>query len=140
MTTSPANDHPGQLDRPGPEADADELNADITATRERLTESVEALSEKLDVKAQAQHAAHQIRHQSGDGLAVLGAAATWASSVAADGQGRPRLWVVAAGLLTLAVPVVVVRQRRRGRAKAQSQRPRAGRKPGIRQVSNASTP
>lgn len=38
---------------PGPDAGIDEVRADIEATRERLGETVGALSEKLDVKARA---------------------------------------------------------------------------------------
>ncbi len=35
---------------------ADEIEADIERTREQLSKTVDALSEKLDFKAQAQHA------------------------------------------------------------------------------------
>jgi hypothetical protein len=38
---------------PAPDADVDDLQADIEATRDQLGETVEALSAKLDVKRQA---------------------------------------------------------------------------------------
>lgn len=40
---------------PGPDAGIDELQADIEQTRQQLGETVGALSDKLDVKARAQH-------------------------------------------------------------------------------------
>lgn len=43
----------GARPRPGPDATPEELVADIEATRAELGETVEALSQKLDVKAQA---------------------------------------------------------------------------------------
>lgn len=104
MSTPPGGDRrPDDADRPGPDAGADELAADIAETRQRLNETVWALSEKMDVKGRAKHAA--------------GEATSRVSSIAPDGQGRTRLLVVAAGLLTLAgavgIPAVVARQRRR---------------------------
>jgi hypothetical protein len=50
MATGP-DPHP----EPGPEAGIDELQADIEKTRAELGETVGALSDKLDVKARAQH-------------------------------------------------------------------------------------
>ncbi|WP_020500218.1 DUF3618 domain-containing protein [Sciscionella marina] len=46
--------------QPGKDASADELVSDIERTREELGNTVDALSEKFDVKAQAQHALHDV--------------------------------------------------------------------------------
>lgn len=40
---------------------ADEIEADIELTREQLVNTVDALSEKLDVKAQARHTVQNLR-------------------------------------------------------------------------------
>lgn len=45
---------PTPAPRPGPDATPEELEADIAATRARLAGSVEALADKVDVKARAQ--------------------------------------------------------------------------------------
>ena len=55
--TSPAN----PSDRPGPDATAAELQADIERTREELGHTVEALSEKLDVKGQLKGTTDQVK-------------------------------------------------------------------------------
>ena len=48
---------------PGPEAGIEDLQADIERTRTQLGQTVEALSDKLDVKAQAkQKAARDARY------------------------------------------------------------------------------
>lgn len=46
---------------PGPEAGIQDLQADIERTRTQLGQTVEALSGKLDVKAQAKHKAANTR-------------------------------------------------------------------------------
>ena len=46
---------------PGPEAGIEDLQADIERTRAQVGQTVEALSDKLDVKAQAQHKAADTR-------------------------------------------------------------------------------
>jgi hypothetical protein len=41
---------------------ADEIEADIERTREQVVNTVDALSEKLDVKAQARHTVQNLRN------------------------------------------------------------------------------
>ncbi|MGE2833155.1 DUF3618 domain-containing protein [Mycobacterium sp. SMC-4] len=43
-----------QRPEPGPDAGVDEIQADIERTREELSDTVSALSDKLDVKGRAQ--------------------------------------------------------------------------------------
>ncbi|BBX19157.1 hypothetical protein CRI77_00820 [Mycolicibacterium duvalii] len=45
---------PEQRPEPGPDAGVDELQADIERTREELSDTVSALSDKFDVKGRAQ--------------------------------------------------------------------------------------
>lgn len=45
---------PDQRPEPGPDAGVDELQDDIERTREELAETVNALSDKFDVKGRAQ--------------------------------------------------------------------------------------
>lgn len=52
---------PDPRPEPGPEAGIDELQADIEKTRAELGETVGALSDKLDVKARAQHTVAEAR-------------------------------------------------------------------------------
>ena len=49
--------------RPAKDASADEIEADIAATRERLAESVDALADKVNVKARAQDKVDQTKQQ-----------------------------------------------------------------------------
>ena len=49
------------------EASVAEIEADIAATRGRLAESVEALGDKVNVRARAQEKADQTRQQAGRG-------------------------------------------------------------------------
>jgi UDP-3-O-[3-hydroxymyristoyl] glucosamine N-acyltransferase len=46
---------------PGPDASPDEIEADIAATRARLADSVDALADKMDVKARAQEKVDDVR-------------------------------------------------------------------------------
>jgi small-conductance mechanosensitive channel len=51
---------------PGPDADEDELQADIERTREELGETLGALSDKLDVKSQVQRRAELAKDAVGE--------------------------------------------------------------------------
>jgi selenocysteine lyase/cysteine desulfurase len=53
---------------PAKDASADEIEADIAATRERLAESVDALADKVNVKARAQEKAEQTKQQAREKL------------------------------------------------------------------------
>ena len=61
---------------PGPEATQEELVADIEATRAELGETVEALSQKFDVKAQARDAVDDARQRANAGFQQAKDAAT----------------------------------------------------------------
>ena len=86
---------------PAKGASADEIEADIEATRERLAESVDALADKVNVKARAQEKVDQARTK---GTQLLGQAkqAPWPVQLA----------VVIAPLLVLLV-LIIRRIRRR---------------------------
>lgn len=100
---------------------ADELQADIERTREQLGNTVDALSEKLDVKAQTRHKMESLK-QGGAAKAEAvrargGEAATKARNAATDGQGKPKTGVLAGAAASaaavLAAGIAVVRRRRR---------------------------
>ncbi|UFN44449.1 DUF3618 domain-containing protein [Nocardioides okcheonensis] len=74
----------------------EELEAEIAQQRERLAETVDALTDKLDVKAQARHK-----------VADLKDAAT-----TDDGTPRAEVLAAAGSLLAMAVVLVVWRLRR----------------------------
>ncbi|WP_375422932.1 DUF3618 domain-containing protein [uncultured Friedmanniella sp.] len=48
---------------PGADATPEELEADLAATRARIVGNVDALAEKVDVKAQAQHKVDDVKAQ-----------------------------------------------------------------------------
>lgn len=47
---------------PGDNADAEEIEEDLTRTREQLGQTVEELTERLDPRAQVRHRADDIKH------------------------------------------------------------------------------
>ena len=51
---------------PAKDASPEEIEADIVATRERLAESVDALADKVNVKARAQEKVDQTKRQARD--------------------------------------------------------------------------
>lgn len=55
----------GQDDSEAPQQskDPDQIEAEIQATRAELSETVDALSAKLDVKSRAQHRVDDVKHQ-----------------------------------------------------------------------------
>ena len=53
---------------PAKDASIEEIEADIAATRERLAESVDALADKVNVKARAQEKAEQTKEQAKEKL------------------------------------------------------------------------
>lgn len=105
---------------PGTDLSADELQADIERTREQLGNTVDALSEKLDVKAQTRHKMENLKRGGAAKVDAVrargGEAATRAKNAATDGQGKPRNGLLVGAALAaalLAVVALVVWRRRR---------------------------
>ena len=85
---------------------ADELRADIEATRAELAETADALAAKLDVKAQAKEKVHAV----GDKIS------TGVSTTVTDDKQRTA--VVAGSVAAVVTALVVLRARRRRTPKA----------------------
>ncbi len=118
------------MPEPGPEAGIDDLQADIERTRTQVGQTVEALSDKLDVKAQAKQKAANTRDhlasktQEAKGRAVDKAQAlrskaaevgSKVADAATDNQGSIRPTVPMAGIAVAGAVAmgIVVRMRRR---------------------------
>ena len=115
---------------PGPEAGIEDLQADIERTRTQLGQTVEALSDKLDVKAQAKQKAadtrdrlaSKVREAKGravDTAQILRSKAAEVRSkvadAATDNQGSIRPTVPMAGIavaVAVAIGIVVWTRRR----------------------------
>jgi hypothetical protein len=105
---------------PGAPLSADELQADIERTREQLGNTVDALSEKLDVKAQTRHKVEGLKQGGAAKVDAVrargGQAATKAKNAATDGHGKPKAGLLAGAALAaalLAAGALVVWRRRR---------------------------
>ncbi|WP_205660655.1 DUF3618 domain-containing protein [Amycolatopsis antarctica] len=114
MTTPSSPDTP----RPAKDASADQIEADIERTRAELGHTVDALSEKLDVKSQArnkvddvkQRATEQARTAQVHGRQIV----ERAKELSTDEQGTPKPAVpLAAVLAALTVVLLAVRRSRR---------------------------
>ena len=94
---------------PGKDADADEIVNDIEHTRERLGETVDALSERLDVKARAQRKIHEAKQRAAHGAHVAGERGSHLASevkdAATNDQGKPKA-SVGAGVAAVVAGVV----------------------------------
>jgi hypothetical protein len=86
---------------PAEDASAEEIEADIAATRERLAESVDALADKVNVKARAQEKADQTKEQAKEKL-------DQAKTKSQDLIGRARQASRSAQLAIVSVPVLLV--------------------------------
>ncbi|WP_028473299.1 DUF3618 domain-containing protein [Nocardioides alkalitolerans] len=103
-----------------PEPTVEEIEAQIERTRADLSDTVEALTAKLDVKGRVKTRASDVVHQGREQVDVARghavALGTRARSAALDERGRPQPPVVAGLaaflLVATAVSVVVVRRRR----------------------------
>jgi len=105
---------------PGRDLSADELQAEIERTREQLGDTVDALSQKLDVKAQSRHKLESLRQGGAAKVDTArvraGETATKAKDAATDARGKPRPGLLAGtGLVvvSLAAGAAVVWRRRR---------------------------
>ena len=94
---------PAPPPEPPPDATPEEIEADIQASRERLASSVDALTAKLDVKAQAKQKARETSERVGAGAQHAYERARTTSPVV--------LGAVAVGVLGLVVLLVVLRRR-----------------------------
>ncbi len=77
---------------PGAGATTDELEADLAATRARIVDHVDALAEKVDVKAQAQHKVDDVKAQAAAKVSEVKATAqekvAGAQAKAVDAQAK----------------------------------------------------
>ena len=94
---------------PGKDASADEIVDDIEHTRERLGETVDALSEKFDVKARAQRKIHDTKQRAAHGVHSAGERgshiAAEVKDAATDDGGQPKP-SVGAGMAAVAAGIV----------------------------------
>lgn len=97
---------------PAKDASADEIEADIAATRERLADSVDALADKVNVKARAQEKVDYTKEQASEllgqakakGNEALGQAKAKGNQALNQAKGAPR----PIQLAVLAVPVLAL--------------------------------
>ncbi len=104
---------PTDIPPPGPDADAEEVQADIERTRADLGTTVEALTEKLDVKTQAQNKVQDVTQRASEQAKAVqargGEIYGRAKDAATDEQGAVTPPVaVAAGAVVLAVVVALI--------------------------------
>jgi ABC-type uncharacterized transport system involved in gliding motility auxiliary subunit len=86
---------------PAKDASVEEIEADIAATRERLAESVDALADKVNVKARAQEKAEQTKEQARETLGQV-------KSKGQDLLGQARQASRPVLLAIVSVPVLIV--------------------------------
>ncbi len=102
---------------PGPDASIADVEADIARTRGELAETVDALTDKLDVKSQAQRKAHEVTQRASDQLhtaqAQGGALLDQARDSATDVQGNIRPVVPVVAISLVAVVIFILWRRRR---------------------------
>ncbi len=99
-------------------ASPDEIEADLGRTRRELGETVEALTEKLDVKSQAREqineAKHRIAEQTNDARQHAVTYLEWAKAFLTDEQGKPNTnaWIGVVTVLATAALAIAFRGRR----------------------------
>lgn len=103
------------MPEPGPDAGLDEIQADIEKTREQLGQTVEALSAKLDVKAQARHKVEETKAQARQKVDHTKARAVETVHTAQEKAAQAGPALPAAAILALAAVVGLIIWRRRRR-------------------------
>jgi hypothetical protein len=103
---------------PAKDAGKDEIQADIDRTREHLGQTVEALSDKFDVKGRARHKVADVRETVVDQASAARAKgsdlAAKAKDAATDHEGNVKPVVPSAAVVVLGLVVLAaVRWRRR---------------------------
>ena len=99
---------------PAKDASAEEIEADIAATRERLAESVDALADKVNVKARAEEKVEYTREQVRD---VLGQAKAKGETALGQAKRAPLpVQIAAIAVPVLALLLVIVNKIRRRRS------------------------
>jgi hypothetical protein len=109
---------------PGADATTEELEADLAETRARIVGNVDALAEKVDVKAQAQHKVDDVKAQASAKVAevrataqekvagaqekVAGAQAKVAATTQEQVVERVKAWPRPAQIALAAAPVLLV--------------------------------
>lgn len=93
---------------PGKDADAEEVVADIEATRAELGRTVDALSEKFDLKAQARARLDEARERGARSVTDI-------KDLATDERGKPTATAIGAVVAALVgvLAMAVLRRRRR---------------------------
>jgi flagellar biosynthesis GTPase FlhF len=97
---------------PAKDAPAEEIEADIAATRERLAESVDTLADKVNVKARAQEKAEQTKDQAKE---KLDEARTKGQDLIGQARQAPRPVQLAILSVPVALIVLVIVRAVRGR-------------------------
>lgn len=111
--TTPDSDRP----EPGGQASAAEVEADIARTREELAETVDALTDKFNVKAQARNKARDAADRAGQQVHAAQAQGARAFTELKDratderGQLKPVIPAAAVALAVTVLAVVVWRRR-----------------------------
>ena len=113
--TGPESPTSARGPQPGPDATPEELVADIEATRAELGDTVEALAQKLDVKAQARQSLDDAKQRAGTQARVLRERGTevfeQAKDAATDEHGHltPQARAIAIKVGASLAAVIVVR-------------------------------
>ena len=99
---------------PAKDASAEEIEADIAATRDRLAESVDALADKVNVKARAEEKVEYTKEQVRD---VLGQAKAKGENALGQARRAPRpAQIAAVAVPLLALLLVIINKVRRRRS------------------------
>ncbi|MEO9221713.1 MAG: DUF3618 domain-containing protein [Mycobacteriaceae bacterium] len=100
------------LPPPGKDASVEEIEADIARTRENLGNTVDELTQKFDVKAQAQNKVQDIKERAEEQVHTAqvrgGEALSHAKATATDEQGKVKPAIPAVGAVVLVATVLAL--------------------------------